>query len=371
MSFTAGIILLFLNIFIPGFLFLRFYFTGEFSKQFTTRIPLIRLSFYALVPGLLFQIIGLTIYDWCDSNFTIHDSLQIFRELMKSSGEYSEQATDFLKNKIYIYIFYTSLICSFAIGSGIFLHWLIRRFDLDINFKILRFRNHWYYVFSGDILRFEKYKLASSNLQKQHYNVERGIMMTFADLLVNSNGQAKKYSGYVMDYELDAGNIQNLSKLFLLDVQKYEYSSSAAESYIKKNVPGDLFVVEYCDVINMNITYVPSIHKIEKVASKRKSRRKWIVSTLGWLILLLIAFIFTQFVFLIIEIPIFNGFMREFNIISRIIFFLSILSLFSISLSDKDDLEDEKKKNERKKIQKGVLILNLISVVIIAFHYLF
>jgi hypothetical protein len=77
MNFTVGLLLIFLNLILPGLTFLRFYFTGEFSKQFNTRIPLIRLMFYSFFPGFLIQTIGLFVYNLIDKKFTFYQAIAI------------------------------------------------------------------------------------------------------------------------------------------------------------------------------------------------------------------------------------------------------------------------------------------------------
>lgn len=41
MNATFGTLLIIVNLFLPGILFLRFYYSGEHAKQFNTRIPII------------------------------------------------------------------------------------------------------------------------------------------------------------------------------------------------------------------------------------------------------------------------------------------------------------------------------------------
>lgn len=62
MSITIGFIALFISIVIPGLLFFRFYYYGEFSKQFTTKDQISKIFFFSIIPGIIIQIHSLLIY---------------------------------------------------------------------------------------------------------------------------------------------------------------------------------------------------------------------------------------------------------------------------------------------------------------------
>jgi len=366
LNFTAGLILLFLNVFLPGLLFLRFYFTGEFSKQFTTRVPIARVAFYALIPGFIIQALGLSIYNCIDDQFTILNALEIFTDLMHSSGDFSEETQHFLNERLHTYIIYTSTTCSSAYLFGVLLHLIVRKYELDIKYKVLRFRNHWYYVFSGDIQHFEKFRMASKNLSKIHNEEDRGIMMSFADILVSNNGKTDKYSGYVVDYELDAKDIQKLDKIYLLEVQKYVYRNPERTEYELKNIPGDLFVIDNSQVININLTYIPSTHKKTQRSDKLKSKKNRNENLKNGALIATTSLLIAQLFFNAFNIPSVNRIINELNIIQKILLLLSILSLLAVIFYDKKEKRENKK--EFNDTVVGMLVINVPNAITIVYE---
>jgi hypothetical protein len=286
MNFTVGLVIVFFNVFVPGLLFLRFYFLGEFSKQFNTRIPIIRLGFYALIPGLIIQSIGLLIYDYFIPDFKIIESLKILNELFNSSIiNYSKSTKFFLKSELWIYVLYTVISCISAILSALLFYYLVRKFRLDIKFKILRFKNQWFYIFSGDYTFFEKYQRASSNLVIDNPSIHKDLMMVYADILVSNNGNTKMYTGYVVDYDLDHNDINKLDKIYLKDVLKYKYKNTEKTDFDTVPIPGDLFIIDNSQVVNINLTFIPSIIEIEKNETKkeRNNNRLFVLFTFIYL----------------------------------------------------------------------------------------
>ncbi|THF48460.1 hypothetical protein E6C50_14345 [Flavobacterium supellecticarium] len=62
MNLTLGFIAFFIAIVIPGILFRRFFFYGEFSKQFNTKDPVLHSIFFSIIPGIVIQLVCFTIY---------------------------------------------------------------------------------------------------------------------------------------------------------------------------------------------------------------------------------------------------------------------------------------------------------------------
>lgn len=270
MSITAGLLLVFLNIFLPGLIFLRSYFKGEFSKQFNTRVPILRLAFYSLIPGIVFFLLSVSVYPFFDTNFKLSEGLEVYRNLLSTDGDLSVGSKKFLNNHIWIYLIF--LCCAyFSAGFfGVLLHYIVRKANLDKKYKILRFKNYWYYIFSGEVAKFSKFDKAITSINIENIDNQSDVLITYADILVDECGKSKLYTGYILDYELDQENINTLDKIYLLDAHKY--NSIKAENkrfkfqpgFIKKPIPGHLFVIDYKKVLNLNLTYVPSLNWILK-----------------------------------------------------------------------------------------------------------
>lgn len=299
MTFTAGLLLVFLNVFLSGLIFLRFYFIGEFSKQFNTRVPMTRLAFYSLIPGIVLLSVGIAIYSVFDKDFSISGALHVYADLLGADGEFKPQTCTFLDEHIHLFAYFNMLIYMAAGIFGLLLHFIIQKFDLDKRMKIFRFKNYWYYVFSGEILKFKKFIRASANVKLATLGKNRTAIITYADALCDVNGQSKLYRGYVVDYELDSDNMHHLDKIYLLDAVRYETNAHSRRGLIEETVnqkidiQGDLFVIDYKNVINLNLTYVPSIDKLKDIrkAKDKKSRRLIVLISLFMIVPLHLFFI--------------------------------------------------------------------------------
>jgi hypothetical protein len=329
MNFTAGLLLIFLNVFLPGLIFLRFYYTGEFSKQFSTKVPIIRLAFYALIPGLIFLLFGILIYNWCDSNFTLFRAISIFSELLGNPKDYSCQAEYFLKNQIHVYSWFTISLNIGAFISAFFAHWLVRRMDWDIQFKLLRFKNQWYYVFNGDILKYKKYK--ALNIVNVEESKKGEIMMASADILVNESGSTKLYSGIVMDYDLDPDDSNSLDKIYLIDAYRYKINKhiNGSTTTDQKKIPGQIFIILNSNILNINLIYVPSaIHRINQEIKKEAFKIKLQRFFKRLEFPSLFAFFYFSFALFVEKISFWPAsyLQEEFNVIEKILLIISPVS---------------------------------------------
>lgn len=386
MKFSAGLILLFLNVFLPGLLFLRFYSIGEFSKQFSTKIPLLRLAFYALMPGLLFQSISIYIYSRFDRNFTTYEALAIFNELSTAGTTYSQNTTYFLNDQLSNYLWYTILVCVFSSLLGFSIHYLIRRMRWDIKFNVLRFRNHWYYIFSGEILSFEKFKVAMQGVyidrpKTNIYHQTSKYILSYVNIVVKEHSDVNMYSGFVVDYELDANDSHKLDKLYLMEAKKHDLPSSNGifERSNKTKIPGDLFIIERDQILNMNITYVPlTLLGQIKFLKRKKVRNLQIVVTQVIMSVLLLFFI-VQNIFRF-ELLNFNLFFDKFNYFEKAFFILTSYNLISL-LSNKDrvarrfaqndlNISDREKNKISRFVSKFVVVFNVIFLGI-SFYIIF
>lgn len=365
MNVTAGLLLIFLNVFLPGLIFLRFYYTGEFSKQFSTKIPVIRLAFYALIPGLIFLLFGVFIYNLCDENFTLFNAISIFSELLGSPKEYSCQTECFLKNQIDIYSWFTLVLNAFAFISAIFLHWLVRRMEWHIDYKLLRFKNQWYYVFNGDILKYKKYR--ALNVINPNESKNGDVMMAYADILVSEAGATQLYSGIVVDYDLDLNDNGSLDKIYLMDAHRHKRNP-----HEKKAIPGQIFVILNSNILNINLTFVPSpFHKINQEIRKGLKQNRFKRLLQMFELPSLFAFIYFTVALFVKKIAFgFISYLQtEFNVFEKIFLSATILVVLSQIFYD----EESKQKDRTKFLQarKGTLIILGIECLILAIHYLF
>lgn len=292
MNLTLGFIAFFISIIIPGILFRRFFFYGEFSKQFNTKDPVLHSIFFSIVPGIVIQSIAFVIYN---SSFgPVSSYLDIFTVLrdITSDGSAEPQTVtqNFIKDDLKIFFLYSAGVFAFASFSGWFCSRCIRVLKLDKKFKLFRYNNQWYYIFSGEVLNMKKFEDAHSVSFKKNKGQELDSFMTYADILVsvsNQNDRKELYTGYVVDYDLKSDDITKLDKVYLIDTHRYKKkdinppeagdiveNNNPTQSRNRIKVPGDIFVLNAENIVNLNLTYVPSLkRRIEKEKKEAKKQK--------------------------------------------------------------------------------------------------
>ena len=214
-GFNALVILIFLII--PGVIFRRFYFQGEFSKQFKLHNLTLTLIF-SLVLGIIIQVISFSLYRYQIEAFVlnylntedsflsnvkgIYDALiKIETECMTSESNYFFQIVIFL-----VYSYVVAFLCS------IFVWAFVRLLKLDRAFKIFRFNNHWNYYFKGEIKDFREFK-----------HLDKGkVLYTEADVILQTNsGDRKMYSGILSQYTIEP-KTNKLENIYLTNARKWK-----------------------------------------------------------------------------------------------------------------------------------------------------
>jgi hypothetical protein len=299
MNLTIGFIAFFISIVIPGILFRRFYFYGEFSKQFNTKDPVLHSIFFSIVPGIVVQIFCLIIYHLSlgfESSFL--NAFVIFRDFTSDGSNGTQEATkSFIDNDIIRFFIYSLATFIFSSFIGFVCSRFIRFQKWDKKFKLFRFKNQWYYIFSGEVLNMKKFEDAHKISFKGNKGVDQNTLMTYADILVSvseQNDRKELYTGYVADYDLKSDDITQLDKVYLIDTHRYkkkdkvldengneiknveiDNEGNPTKSRNRVKVPGDIFILKASNIVNMNLTYIPSkSKKAENEAKKQKQLRK-------------------------------------------------------------------------------------------------
>ncbi len=316
MNLTLGFIAFFIAIVIPGILFRRFFFYGEFSKQFNTKDPVLHSIFFSIIPGIVIQLACFTIYAaTLGFEISFSDIFTIFRDFTSDNTQDTDQVTqNFINNDITTFFIYTVCVFTFSALAGFALSRLIRVQKWDMKYKLFRFQNQWYYVFSGEVLNMKKFEEAH-RYSSNDKTFEQDTFMTYADILLSVNEDKKElYSGYVVDYDLISDDNTQLDKIYLIDTHRYkkkeikhdqngneiidpnEENTSKSRNRIK--VPGDIFVLNARNIVNLNLTYVPSLKKKEEKERKKLEIKKnriitvQIVYLLSLLLIILIHFFY-------------------------------------------------------------------------------
>lgn len=311
MNLTIGFIAFFVSIIIPGILFRRFFFYGEFSKQFNTKDPVLHSMFLSIVPGICLQVLGFTFYYLVlGFNGSFLDIFTILRDVTSDGvNETTATTQDFINNHLTTFFFYSISVFSFSALSGITVSRLIRWQKLDKKYKLFRFQNQWYYIFSGEVLNMKKFKEAYKISFNRDENFNRDVSTTYADILVSiSEDYRELYTGYVVDYDLNSEDISKLDKIYLLDAYRYKKKEvdnsdeivdgnnqnelEKRSSRVQKKIPGDVFILKAENIININLTFIPSPEKKVQKALKQQQLYRWIRLIYLFVILSIISFHF-------------------------------------------------------------------------------
>lgn len=401
MNLTFGFIAFFISVIIPGILFRRFFYYGEFSKQFDSKDPVLHSIFYSIVPGVCIQVICFVIADsLLTFNTSNSDIFNVFKDFVYSGEKaISDSTTNFLDGSLDDFIYYSISVFLISIITGYTLSRIIRWFGLDKKYKILKFKNQWFYIFSGELLNFQKFEVGRSLTTSTSIPHNHKVSMTYADILVdNTEGMRELFSGYVVDYDLCGDNISQLDRIYLLDAYRYkkkvvveneknkkkrkkerkirEANMSYTEklnydldykSRIRLKIPGDVFVVSGKHILNINLTYIPS----EIKQAKRKASAQKLYSaissiyTLLALVLVLVHFIYK---WIGLNNTFFEIYSKNSNLFAKIFVILTVLQVFMFLVPT-----FSKSKNEysykNKFFKSRIIALIILYVILVILQY--
>lgn len=316
MNLTLGFIAFFISIIIPGILFRRFFFYGEFSKQFNTKDPVIHSIFFSIIPGIVIQLFCSVFYNFLiGTKTTFFDIFTVFKDFTSDTFE-NETTKNFIKNDLTTFLSYIICVFVFSAFIGFLSSRIIRIFKWDLKYKLFRFKNQWYYIFSGEVLNMKKFKETQRFSLNKNKNFEQDTFLTYADILlyVGSDDKKELYTGYVADYELLSEDITQLDKIYLIDTHRYKKKDirynekeneiieldkeNTSKSRNRIKVPGDVFILDAKKIVNINLTYIPSNHKIEDKKKKYIDRKQRFFKYLqGFYFSLFLLVILSHFVY--------------------------------------------------------------------------
>lgn len=246
MELSLGFLVVLILILLPGLIYRRLYFYGEFSKEFKSEYNLLSLLAISSIPGIINLVLIFLFYDKFFSDIDLGEIIDKFKDINSPDFRLTKSEDTPLKELIrskvspFIYFLYISSII-FGSISGRF----IRFIGIDTKFKLLRFKNYWFYLFNGHHTNFKKMK----HLKKKN----KRHLFTKADILIDSNNKTILYSGIVVDYELLGTDCKALSKIMLQNAERYSLKENKV---VPVNIPGNLLVVDCASMKNINLTYI-------------------------------------------------------------------------------------------------------------------
>lgn len=371
MSLTIGFLILFFTIVIPGFLFLRFYYFGEFSKQFNPKENITKQLLFGLIPGSIIQLSCYLIakkMGWIKMTAV---KLLTFFESINNQNVSADQVTQKALSNTTAFITFTLCVYVVSVVLGISTSRIIRYFKWDKHFKILRFKNQWYYVFSGEIFEFRKFKAVTNKLQKINTS-KNNVELTRADVLINNGGKSELYSGYVVDYDLNPLDNSRLDNLYLLDAYRYKISeiknedSNLAHPTIaeKKHIPGEVFILNMANMININVLYLLSP---KTTNNKTKNIFFQLINNLVFFILLPCIYLIIQQVNSI-KFSWYISFHLNAWWLDKVLFSLAYFLLLGMMISSKNKVTNNYEYPKKELINS---LLSLVVILAIAFSVYF
>lgn len=125
---------------------------------------------------------------------------------------------------------------------------VVRQLKLDRKFKELRFQNRWHYILSGEVLDFP---------ENDGKGRAEDIFLTYIDIAINTGHKTILYSGFLADYHLTKEGV-GLDYIHLRKVKRRDIDKVSGQCFDGKEyaIPGDVFLIPFSNVINLNISYL-------------------------------------------------------------------------------------------------------------------
>lgn len=213
----------------PGLSFRRFYFSGEFSKQYFKQ-SFAELTLSTILPSLSLHLLAaalLSLYTtWPLDQQALQNLLQ---------GGTLPKASLWLGG---VYI-----VCLNILGSilGTLSKVFVRRLRLDRKSKLFRFANEWHYILSGEAYQFKKFAGKHQKFQ---------LVQVVA--LVKAGEELILYSGRLVDYVLSKE--LGVDRLYLENVRRRNFNDPPGQLKYH-DMPGNIFVLPFAHIVNLHLIY--------------------------------------------------------------------------------------------------------------------
>ena len=144
---------------------------------------------------------------------------------------------------------------------GYALHWAVRRTRSDLRWDVLRFKNTWHYLFTGEALAFGIPQRERS-YEKIRRVLDEGVDLVFVSAVVEQAGAPFLYWGVLSDFYFDAAG--RLDRIVLEEPQRRPLGADKAAGEADVAPPldarfyqirGDYLVLPYAHIKNLNLEY--------------------------------------------------------------------------------------------------------------------
>lgn len=247
MNIAIGALVLLLLIF-PGILFRYAYLSGPYSRK-NFQSSLSDEIVLSLIPAFFIQTVT---YLLCELVLKINIDISLLMRLVSQVSMIEKSEFEIIEDSILLFLVYNIITCSFGFLSGKIFRNLVAKNSWDIKFHSLRFNNEWYYLLSGRIIDF-----------RNNARNSKKINMVRVDVLTESQGTTIIYSGILREFYLSKADgldrifLTNVYRRKLVDDSPRELTAPVEEEFDERyyKMPGDIFVIPYHQIRNINITY--------------------------------------------------------------------------------------------------------------------
>ena len=246
MNIALGALLLFLLLF-PGILLRTAYLNGPYSRK-NIQTSLVDELILSLLPSFLLQGLGYLLAEYV-FGYTIRLEA-LYQVIIGANNPAYRPDFDLIEKSLGPFFGYNLLLMLLAFTVGKLARLLVEQTHLDILFHSLRYNNDWYYLLTGRVMNKAGWTQKTDS-----------VKYVFVDVLVEAKDGNVLYCGFLDKYYLSK---DGLDRICLSEVYRRKFdkdvtddqrpdSKSDDERYYK--MPGDLFVIPYSQIRNLNLTY--------------------------------------------------------------------------------------------------------------------
>jgi hypothetical protein len=247
MNVALGALLLFLLLF-PGIVVRTSYLSGPHSRK-NIQTSLGDEVVLSLVPALVLQVLA---YLFTEHVLGQDIRLEQVYKLVVGATARDNYAPDFgiIERSLPGFLLYMIGLLLVATLTGNAARWLVERYNFDIKVYGLRYNNDWYYLLSGRILNFSGWGGSTTVVES-----------VYVDVLVETKEGSVLYCGLLDEFYLSK---DGLDRICLSEVYRRRLTDDVATGQPPANrsfdaryykMPGDLFVIPYSQIRNLNLTY--------------------------------------------------------------------------------------------------------------------
>jgi hypothetical protein len=295
----------------PGVVFKRFYYKGQFAKQFGVGLFADRLI-TSIFWGIIVQIITFLIYSkYFGFTYTGIKSKVVTVYASVSSNKIPDISYDNLE---YILGYLAFLIfTSFCLGS--LFHFLIRYFKIDLKYPVFRFSNHWNYYFRGEIASMREFKSLKAGKW----------LTTMVDVVIEDGSENNKLiSGFLTQHTISQ-KTGELEAIYLTGASRYSKNEGKF-----KPIPGDCVIIPFSKVIDLNLRYTFKVLTDEQKNTIKYDR----ITSLPFVTISLLIIVFPWFLKI-------NAFLKILGILLGWLTWVMLLMLISNPFKPKDKLSSK------------------------------